>query len=117
VKQVLQAAYPGKGIGGGIRYSKSEGKHVESVREAGAPPAVLEKCITQLGMTPIPAAQSLIDNAESQISLGTIVPQKEDLCVLFAPTFLMSVPSLCWQMAVSFSSENGVISWACTGQV
>ena len=113
---MLQAAYPGKGIGGGIRYSKSEGKHVESVREAGAPPAVLEKCITQLGMTPIPAAQSLIDNAESQISLGTIA-KKKDLCVLFAPIFLVSVPSLCWQMAVSFSSENGVISWACTGQV
>lgn len=72
VKQVLQAAYPGKGIGTGIRYSKSKGKHVESLREAGSPPAVLEKCITQLGMTPIPPAQSLIDNVESQISLGLI---------------------------------------------
>ena len=72
VKQVLQKAYPGKGIGTGIRYSKSKGEYVESIREAGPPPAVLEKCITQLGMSPIPAAQSLIDNVESQISLGLI---------------------------------------------
>jgi hypothetical protein len=72
VKQVLQAAYPGKAIGTGIRYSKSKGEHVESIREAGSPPAVLEKCITQLGMNPIPPTQSIIDNVESQISLGLI---------------------------------------------
>ncbi len=43
VKDVLQAAYPGVGIGTGVRYSKSEKKHVESKREAGPAPAVLEK--------------------------------------------------------------------------
>ena len=43
VKDVLQAAYPGVGIGTGVRYSKSEKAHVESKREAGPAPAVLEK--------------------------------------------------------------------------
>ena len=37
------AAYPGVGIGTGVRYSKSEKAHVESKREAGPAPAVLEK--------------------------------------------------------------------------
>jgi hypothetical protein len=33
---------------------------------------MLEKCITQLGMTPIPAAQSLVDNVESLVAMGLV---------------------------------------------
>jgi len=71
VKQVLQAHFPGKGIGTGLHQKKS-GEWVESTNTGGTPPAVLEKCITQLGMTPIPPAQSLIDNAESLVSMGLV---------------------------------------------
>ena len=72
VQAVLQEAYPGKGIGGGVRFNRKTRGFDEIVREGGPPPAVLEKCITQLGMTPIPPAQTLIDNAESQIALGLV---------------------------------------------
>ena len=71
VKKVLQAHFPGKGIGTGLQQMKS-GEWVESSNSGGTPPAVLEKCITQLGMTPIPPAQSLIDNAESLVSMGLV---------------------------------------------
>ena len=71
VANILRKRFPGKGIGSGIFRTK-RGDWQESTRVGGAPPAVLEKCITQLGMTPIPPTQSIIDNAESQLAMGLV---------------------------------------------
>lgn len=71
IKMILQSHFPGVGIGTGI-YFKAD-KWRESTRTGGSAFSVLEKCVTQLGIHPIPAAQSLIDTAESLAAMGLIV--------------------------------------------
>ena len=72
IKKILQSHFPGVGIGTGVYFNKKAGEWQESTRTGGSAFSVLEKCITQLGMEPIPAAQSLIDNAESLAAMGLI---------------------------------------------
>ena len=72
VATILRKLFPGKGIGSGIYRDRKTKQWKESGRELGSAPCVLEKCITQLGMTPIEPVQTLLDNALSQISMGLV---------------------------------------------
>jgi len=72
IQKILRGHFPGKGIGTGVYFNKKAGEWQESGRTGGTAFSVLEKCITQLHMTPIPPEQSLIDNAESLVAMGLV---------------------------------------------
>lgn len=66
VQAVLKQHYPGYAIAG----SRSQGRTFRS------PVCFLEKCVTQLHMTPHTPEEALIDNADSLIAMGLVTPRK-----------------------------------------